>query len=112
MEKLELTNQQTYEINDIKLHGENLEMIFPSASISELEEVFTNKSLVSTVRIITESGEQTASYAGYTKFVSITKDGESQLVTVTMGKIDETQEKIAELEKQIKALSEIVAKLL
>lgn len=111
LEKILLVNSQSYEVDSIELQGESLKIVFNSTPISELEEVFTNKCIVSTIKVLTEADEQTASYVGYTKFVSITKDGDTGLTTVVLGKIDETQAKIEELEKQIQALNEIVAKL-
>lgn len=111
MEKVVVTNSQSFEIADIKLENDRLSIAFQTTSISELEEVFSNKNLISTIKIMSEGNEQIASYIGYTRFISIMKDGETLLTTVCMGKVDETQARIEELEEQIQVLNKIVAKL-
>ena len=110
MEKIVLLNEQTFEIEEVKIEGGNLNIVLSSASIAELEEAFTNKSIIGTMKVLNESGEHVSSYVGYTRFVSINKSGETGLTTVTMGKVDETQEQIDELKKQIQALTKIVSK--
>jgi polyhydroxyalkanoate synthesis regulator phasin len=111
MEKITLLNSQSFEIEAIGLQGESLDIVFGNVSISELEDSFSNKNIISTIKVQTEAGEEVAIYSGYTKCTSIEKDMETSLISVKLKKVDETQARIDELEKQVQALTETVSKL-
>ena len=79
-----MLNEQTFEIEEVKIEGGNLNIVLSSASIAELEEAFTNKSIIGTMKVLNEVNMFLL--VGYTRFVSINKSGETGLTTVTMGK--------------------------
>lgn len=121
MEKLKFINETILEINSIKTDSNNLEVTFKNKSVTELETVFDNKNFRSELQVLSESDEVIAILKGYTgscvtyfieknKTVDETTNEIADIITVSIPKVDDTEQKIDAMQLQIDELMKLLNK--
>ena len=102
MDKIILNNNTSLEFNSIANNGNGLAITFGSKTIAELETVMTKDNLTK-LQIANTSNEVYGIYNNL-ECTSIAKNLTDNSIIVNLSKLDDTQVKIAELQKTVDTL--------
>lgn len=99
MDRIILTNNTNLEFNSISNNENGLAIKFTTKTITELETLMTKENL-NKLQIANATGEVYGIYNNL-ECISITKNLTDSSITVNLFKLDDTQVKIADLQKQV-----------
>jgi hypothetical protein len=107
MQKIKLVDGKVYEIKSIEIVKGNLEIVIADMTAEEVQEIFSDKANLSTITMLTESGEESGAQYGFVCYSGLYMSDNEKRVILTK-EADKDAERITSAEaRAVAALARV-----